>query len=465
MRPITSHARSIVAIALLAVAVTLPVVGSAVPATAVDQQCPSFGSKSTTGRIRADAVREASGLVASRTQPPILWTHNDSGGRNEVFAIGTNGTVKMTVRFGTVNVRDFEDISIGPGPGPGDYLYAADIGDNGNDRDYVRIYRFPEPEVTSGTVSIPDSQVETFEFTYKRPSGGTWSRNAESLAVDPVTGDVVIIEKRHQTRGGISYTSWFYRLRQADLVEGQRLLAQPIVWAKTRYERDIGPPAGAEFSKDGRMLVVKNGYEVFAWLRRPGQPIYSAIKDDRATSCLYLGAVGEAVAVGSGNGGLFFVREGRDSPVEKTVISIPPPPITCNGLNVTIAGTYGDDIITGTNGDDVINGLAGNDQIDGRGGDDVICGARGDDIIGGGAGADVIFGAGGADTIRGGLGADRLVGGAAPDLLEGGDDDDRLFGGAADDILRGGKGFDRLYGGPGTDDCTVGPGGGTSSAC
>lgn len=465
MRRTTSKRRLAVATVVLSLGVVLPAVAPAAPASAGHQQCPDFGSKSTTGRIRSDAVREASGLVASRSQPPILWTHNDSGGRNEVFAIGTGGAVKMTVRFGDIRVRDFEDISIGPGPGPGDYIYAADIGDNGNGRDSVWIYRFREPEVTSGTMTIADADVERFEFTYRRPSGGTWSRNAESLAVDPVTGDVVIIEKRHESRGGIRHTSWFYRIRQVDLVEGELLLAQPMVWAKTRYERDIGPPAAAEFSKDGRMLVVKNGYEVFAWLRRPGQSIYSAVKDDRATNCLYFGARGEAVAVGSGNGALFFVREGSDSPVERTPLSIPPPPVRCNGLDVTIGATHRDDVVIGTMGDDVINGLGGDDVIDGRGGDDVICGGNGNDTIGAGAGADIVYGGAGLDTIRGGAGADRLFGGPASDLLEGGDDDDRIWGGGSNDTLRGGKGFDRLDGGPGADDCRVGPGGGSTSAC
>ena len=255
--------------AMLLVAV-LPVVANPVPASGAGQLCPAFGSKTTTGRISSSAINEASGLVSSRSQPGILWTYNDSGGRNEVFAMKTNGKVKMTVRFGDFRVRDLEDISIGPGPGSGDYIYVADIGDNGNGRSTVQIYRFPEPEVTSGSITVPGRDVEVFEFRYENPAGVTWSRNAESMAVDPATGDVVIVEKRHETRSGVRYTSWVYRLKQSELVEGRILEAQAMVWAKTRYERDIGPPAAAKFSKDGRMFVVKNGFEVFAWIRKPG---------------------------------------------------------------------------------------------------------------------------------------------------------------------------------------------------
>src|SRR6185436_15884273 len=41
---------------------------------------------------------------------------------------------------------------------------------------------------------------------------------------------------------------------------------------------------------------------------------------------------------------------------------------TCNGLNVTILGTNGPNVITGTLKPDVIHGLGGNDFIDGNGG-------------------------------------------------------------------------------------------------
>ena len=72
---------------------------------------------------------------------------------------------------------------------------------------------------------------------------------------------------------------------------------------------------------------------------------------------------------------------------------------TCNGLNVTILGTNGANVITGTLKPDVIHGLGGNDFIDGNGGDDTICG---------GDGSDTLIGGTGNDTLVAGLGADSL---------------------------------------------------------
>ena len=49
----------------------------------------------------------------------------------------------------------------------------------------------------------------------------------------------------------------------------------------------------------------------------------------------------------------------------------------CEGLEPTVLGTSGDDVLVGTPGPDVIHGLGGRDLIEGGGGNDIVC--RGDD--------------------------------------------------------------------------------------
>jgi Ca2+-binding RTX toxin-like protein len=83
----------------------------------------------------------------------------------------------------------------------------------------------------------------------------------------------------------------------------------------------------------------------------------------------------------------------------------------CAGLEPTILGTGGDDVIVGTDGWDVIHGLGGDDVIDGLDGRDVICGGTGDDVI---------KGRGGRDTLYGQYGADLLIGGGNTDIVNGG---------------------------------------------
>ncbi|MGI8644706.1 MAG: calcium-binding protein [Nocardioides sp.] len=93
----------------------------------------------------------------------------------------------------------------------------------------------------------------------------------------------------------------------------------------------------------------------------------------------------------------------------------------CAGLNTTMVGTGGDDVLNGTPGRDVIAGLAGDDTIRGGGGDDVICAGFGTDRLAGDAGNDRLYGE------RNGLrpspdGPDNTVG----DILEGGPGNDLL---------------------------------------
>ncbi len=73
----------------------------------------------------------------------------------------------------------------------------------------------------------------------------------------------------------------------------------------------------------------------------------------------------------------------------------------CGGLQPTILGTNGPDVIQGTSRDDIIFAGAGRDQVDGGGGNDTICGARGNDVLVGGDGRDVLIGgAGPRDRCR-----------------------------------------------------------------
>jgi len=88
---------------------------------------------------------------------------------------------------------------------------------------------------------------------------------------------------------------------------------------------------------------------------------------------------------------------------------------SCNGKQVTILGTAGNDILRGSSGPDVISGLGGNDTIKGRGGNDVICGGPGKDKIYGGSGKDKLYGGSGNDRLDGGSGLDFCDGGPGRD--------------------------------------------------
>ncbi len=143
---------------------------------------------------------------------------------------------------------------------------------------------------------------------------------------------------------------------------------------------------------------------------------------------------GKMVAVGSTPG-----TGGSDVAVARI-----PRTFRCQGRDVTIAGTAGDDWLDGTAGPDVIAGFGSDDSIRGFGGDDTICGGDQGDELDGGDGNDVLDGGLAPDHLLGGAGGDRLFGGGGNDNLNGDDGNDTLVGGNGGDAMSGGSGVDTV---------------------
>lgn len=124
-----------------------------------------------------DLLAESSGVAASRTHRGVFWTHNDSGDQAAVFAFDSTGTVRARVRIESATNRDWEDMAIGPCE-PGsirDCLFIGELGDNNERHPHVAVYRVPEPDPATDTVTEP---ADIFRFTY--PDG---PRDAESVFV------------------------------------------------------------------------------------------------------------------------------------------------------------------------------------------------------------------------------------------------------------------------------------------
>ncbi|MCH7587546.1 MAG: hypothetical protein IIC78_05870 [Chloroflexi bacterium] len=121
---------------------------------------------------------------------------------------------------------------------------------------------------------------------------------------------------------------------------------------------------------------------------------------------------------------------------------VPPDKTTCRGVEATILGTIGDDLLIGTPGDDVMVGRDGHDVILGLGGKDLICGGPGNDMLVGGPGRDRLDGDRGHDMIAGGKGNDGIKGGNGRDIIRGDGGDDDINCGSQADFVDGGSGVD-----------------------
>jgi hypothetical protein len=93
------------------------------------------------GAITHPAIRESSGLVASRRYPGVFWTHNDSGKPHFLFAIRQDGAFIRGFQLFGANPIDWEDLARDNAGN----LYLADTGIDGLPRTHVAVHRMPEP--------------------------------------------------------------------------------------------------------------------------------------------------------------------------------------------------------------------------------------------------------------------------------------------------------------------------------
>lgn len=102
-------------------------------------------------------VSESSGMVM--TAPGKIWSHNDSGGKNELYCIDFNGHVLKTLTISNATNVDWEELCTDQQ----NNIYIGDFGNNNNVRKDLRIYRIPDPETIPGM----DVEAETIFFSYE----------------------------------------------------------------------------------------------------------------------------------------------------------------------------------------------------------------------------------------------------------------------------------------------------------
>ena len=252
-----------------------------------------FDAQQQIGTIASDDIDEASGIVESRSNNNLLWTHNDSGGKPQLFLMRRDGSdVGRATMEGAQNT-DWEDITIGPGPGNGvQYLYAGDIGDNRAIRNNLTIYRVAEPDLTGA--NIPNRQtlsnVESIDFVY---SNGP--RDAESLMIDPTTKNIYVVTKR-EAQVGLYVLPYPQEIVQMDTAEF--LMNMPFT----------GFTAG-DISNDGAEILLKTYLEIYYWSRASGESIEDALSQEPLRLKYTAEPQGEAICFATDGAGFFTISE------------------------------------------------------------------------------------------------------------------------------------------------------------
>jgi hypothetical protein len=202
------------------------------------------------------ALKESSGLVASRREAGLLWTLNDSGNPPELFATDSSGRDRGVFRFEGTENRDWEALGLSR-CGSGDCLYVAEVGDNGTRNPSARIYRVAEP----ARPAVPGEMVRpngVIEFIYE-----DGPRNVEAILVTPVQ-DVFLISKERS--GG-----------------GRVYLLDHAVWssreiATARFVQELPLPEGLGFqvtdaalARDGASVAVRTYSYIFFFKLEQGK--------------------------------------------------------------------------------------------------------------------------------------------------------------------------------------------------
>jgi len=259
----------------------------------------------TNGIVNIPLLTEASGVAASRNNPDVLWTENDSGNAAVVYAIDSQGRNLGT--YALPGNTDNEDIGIGPGPVTNvSYLYVTDIGDNNSDRTNIMIYQIPEPAVYFWQTNSPVSNramkgARTITLTYPNSTN-----NAEAEFTDPVTGDWFVLTK--------SNTSSIYTAPKSLLDATNKIT---LTFVRTL---SFTKPNGADISPLGNEILVRQENFAQIFLRTNGQSI-SSVFSEPSNGIPVVGEAngepnGEAIGFDYYGGGYFTLSDSEPTGIQ-----------------------------------------------------------------------------------------------------------------------------------------------------
>jgi hypothetical protein len=244
-----------------------------------------------TGRVADPSANELSGLVRSRSQPSLLWSHDDSGAGPVLFGLRSDGRVAAHPTVTGAQAVDWEDIAAGPAPDGRPLLYIGDIGDNASQRPSVDVYRVAEPRV-GAAATAPAARLRL-----RYPDG---AHDAEALLVDPLRGDLVIVTKALGAARAYRASARLPAGSQSTLRRG------PAIALSLATAGDV--------SADGRIVVLRGYDRLAVWLRRGREPLTTTLERPPCLSRTSLAGEGQGEAIALDRRGASFATVAEGSP-------------------------------------------------------------------------------------------------------------------------------------------------------
>lgn len=273
----------------------------------------SYDAPKTTGKIADSEIKESSGIAASKCQPNVFWTHNDSDDKAFLFALDKSGAKLGTWTVPNAANFDWEDVALFKDSAGKCFIYIGDIGDNQSVRDEHVIYRVVEPKAGPENASYNKQQplstepAEALRFVYPDSR-----HNAETLLVHPTTGDIYVVTKRVSGPAGV------YRLK-ANFRNGDAVIAEKVS-NLTVPAIPNGFLTGGDFSPDGKRLVICDYSGAYEFTLPENSKDLNDIWSQEPES-IVVGSrkIGEAVTYSPDGNSIILTSEGKNTPIIEVV--------------------------------------------------------------------------------------------------------------------------------------------------
>jgi hypothetical protein len=276
----------------------------------------NYQNPQVVGKIESGEIIESSGIVASKCQPNVFWTHNDSGDEAFIYALDSKGEKLGTFKVAAAKNVDWEDIAEFKTTSGECFLYIGDIGDNAHNRGEHEIYRVREPQVTNSDKSSSRKNprvteaAQTIKFKYPDEK-----YDAETLMVQPQTGDIYILTKRKQNPSGVYKLAANYSLDKTNMVVKIFDFTVPSI--------PNGFLTGGDISPDGKRVIVCDYFDAFEIvLPEDAQSFDEIWKQKPVTVHLGKREQGEAVGYSADGKSIFATSENENGTKDSPFIEV-----------------------------------------------------------------------------------------------------------------------------------------------
>jgi hypothetical protein len=271
------------------------------------------------GHVANRQLSESSGLTRSRRHDDLLWSHNDSGSKPRLHALGFDGRTRGTVPVADARAVDWESIASFERDGRA-YLVIADTGDNMSWRRSAELLVLEEPALAGDRVAGGTAANVAWRIRFRFEDG---PRDCEALAIDPTTGNALLLSKRTQPAALYELSLAQPAGADAEVRIARRLGDVPGIPPPTQADVDelrwlgryASMPTGLDISQDGRYAAVVTYGDAYLFPRKPEEDWEAAFARPPQRIPLPPLPQAEAVAFAPDQRSLFVTSEKRPTPL------------------------------------------------------------------------------------------------------------------------------------------------------